>query len=387
MRKTSLLLALILMVSFMATAEMAGPGPDSEPRLSASGGDETIATQSFQRYTVRAGDTLWDIAVRQKVALADLLAANHLTANSLLSVGQMLLIPGVANAPANAGSGATSLPATNPSLPALVRYTVQRGNTLWDIAMAYGVAVETVIKANHLSKDGVLAVGQELIIPAPKRTPAPGQLAPPAPPPAPVAVQTAAAASLANATGPSAAPIANDVPIAPTQAVSETLPTEAPPEISATEGVSETAAIEAPPIESAPPAPAPSDLALLVFTLINEKRAGHGLLPLAWSPVLAQAAQAHAEDCARRNFGSHVGSDGARLRERLARVGYHATNATENWVYSYNPRRGVDWWYNEPPGRDPHRRNILSNQYSEVGIGIVQDRSGLYYIIADFGRP
>ncbi len=398
MRKTSLLLAIILLVSFTATAEMAGPGRDvpvveSVPRPSTSGENAmdapamappearvmappdasamapspALTTQSEQRYTIRSGDTLWDIALSNKISLADLLAANGLAPNSLLSVGQVLLIPG------STGTKATTT--ASPSIPAatVVRYNVQRGNTLWDIAVAYGVTVEAVMKANRLNKDSILAVGQEVSIPAPKRNPAAAELAP-APPAAPPTLQ------VASALAPSEAPA--------TEVVSETVPTETPPEIVATELVTETAPAQAAVevvVAEAQPVEAPA-AALLVFTLINEKRAGHGLAPLAWSPVLAQAAQGHAEDCAQRNFGSHVGSDGARLRQRLARAGYHPSAATENWVYSHNPQRGVEWWYNEPPGRDPHRRNILSNQYAEVGVGIVQDESGLYYIVADFGR-
>lgn len=398
MRKTSLLLAIILLVSFTATAEMAGPGPEAELQVSVSGNVESSDTQAVsqavQRHTVRSGDTLWDIALDNSVPLAELLAANRLTSNSLLSVGQILIIPDAAAGKATSAAPVSSVGAAAEMPAPSVRYRVQRGNTLWDIAVAYGVTVEAVMKANQLNKDSILAVGQEVVIPAPQRTPPVGALDPsPLAPPS---------SSLAQPSSPAqTSPLEAASPVTATQVVSETVPVEAPPEISATDGISGevglqattvpvldaadgSAVTEAPPVEAV--APPPNEMALLVFTLINEKRAGHGMSPLAWSPVLAQAAQAHAEDCARRNFGSHVGSDGARLRERLARVGYRPFAASENWVYAHSPGRGVEWWYNEPPGRDPHRRNILSSQYAEVGIGIVQDESGLYYIVADFGR-
>lgn len=389
MRKTSLLLAIILLVSFTATAEMAGPGRDgpivdSVTRPSTSGENamdaprvlpSSLSTQSEQRYTIRSGDTLWDIALQNKVPLADLLAANGLAPNSLLSVGQVLLIPG------STGNKAATTASPSIASVAAVRYSVQRGNTLWDIAVAYGVTVEAVMKANRLNKDSILAVGQEVFIPGPKRTPAAGELAPALPAPPETLVSAAASDT-------QVAPTLDPGDVSATEVVSETLPAEAPPEIVATEPVTETApeptAAEAVVVE-VQPVEAPA-AALLIFALMNEKRAGHGLAPLAWSPALAQAAQAHAEDCARRDFGSHVGSDGARLRQRLTRAGYLPSAASENWVYSHSPQRGVEWWYSEPPGRDPHRRNILSNQYAEVGVGIVQDESGLYYIVADFGR-
>ena len=42
-------------------------------------------------------------------------------------------------------------------------------------------------------------------------------------------------------------------------------------------------------------------------------------------------------------------------------------------------------WFDEPPGADPHRRNILSARYTEIGIGISEAYSGGFFFIADFG--
>src|SRR5258708_7269150 len=47
------------------------------------------------------------------------------------------------------------------------QYTVQTGDTLGSIAQTYGVSVETLLQANHLADANALAVGQNLIIPAP----------------------------------------------------------------------------------------------------------------------------------------------------------------------------------------------------------------------------
>jgi len=54
-----------------------------------------------------------------------------------------------------------------------LRYTVVEGDTLYDIAQAYGVTVEAIVAANHLPDETSLAIGQELIIPDPSFTPAP----------------------------------------------------------------------------------------------------------------------------------------------------------------------------------------------------------------------
>ena len=99
---------------------------------------------------------------------------------------------------------------------------------------------------------------------------------------------------------------------------------------------------------------------------------------------LALAAQAHAEDCAQRNRGSHVGSDGAKLAARLARVGYAARTSSENWANAQSVQHTFGMWWNEPKGRDPHRRNILNPRFTEIGIGVAKGPWG-YYFVADFG--
>jgi uncharacterized protein YkwD len=103
------------------------------------------------------------------------------------------------------------------------------------------------------------------------------------------------------------------------------------------------------------------------------------------APELNYAAQAHAEDCARRGWGSHVGSDGAVLRTRLERAGYLGRNWGENWVQAPNAERAFDWWYGETPPNDPHRRNILSPRRTEMGIGIAETGWGLIFV-TDFGQ-
>ncbi len=131
-------------------------------------------------------------------------------------------------------------------------------------------------------------------------------------------------------------------------------------------------------------APEPSGWQAEILGLINGKRVAQGLPALNWSVELAAAAQAHTEDCAQRNRGSHVGSDGAKLAARLARVGYAARTSSENWANARSVQHAFGMWWNEPKGRDPHRRNILNPRFTEVGIGVARGSWG-YYFVADFG--
>lgn len=196
-------------------------------------------------------------------------------------------------------------------------YTLQAGDTLWDIAASHRITVEALIAANTIANPNLLRPGDRVFVPA------------------------AAVTMARKPAAPQAAP-------------------------------------------ASAPLPEPTEWAALLVRLMNEKRAAAGIAPLAWSAEVAAAAQAHADDCLRRGWGSHEGSDGARIYTRLARAGYNARWAGENWVNTHSPQVAFAFWWNEPPGAAPHRSNILNPMYRDVGIGIVKVGWG-YYFFVDFG--
>lgn len=232
-----------------------------------------------------------------------------------------------------ASAGPADPPGEIPAAPAAVGYvyTLQAGDTLWDIAAAHGITVAALLAANTVANPNLLRPGDRVFVPATAVTMARKPAAPPPP---------------AKPNPP--------VPASP----------------------------------KAAPASAPSgqmaEWAELLVRLMNEKRAAAGVAPLAWSPEIAAAAQAHADDCQRRGWGSHEGADGARIRTRLARAGYDARWAGENWANLQSPQAAFAFWWNEPPGADPHRSNILNPMYRDVGVGIVKVGWG-YYFFVDFG--
>ena len=97
-------------------------------------------------YTVQKGDSLWSIAKRFNVGVEELKRANNLTSN-LISVGQRLVIPGVA-----------------PSDQTNVTYVVQKGDTLYSIANAYNTTVDELANLNDLGTSTIYT-GQILQIP------------------------------------------------------------------------------------------------------------------------------------------------------------------------------------------------------------------------------
>ena len=97
-------------------------------------------------YTVERGDSLWSIAKRFNVGVNEIKNANNLTSN-LISVGQKLIIPGVA-----------------PSDQTNVTYIVQKGDSLYSIANANNTTIDELVNLNDLVTNNIY-VGQILQIP------------------------------------------------------------------------------------------------------------------------------------------------------------------------------------------------------------------------------
>ena len=102
-------------------------------------------------YVVQRGDTLYSIANKFGISVSDIKSANNLTSN-LLSLGQQLIIPSV-----------PEFPQPNEYL----KYTVNKGDTLYSIAKEYNITVNDLINYNQLSSSS-LSVGQTLLIPTEK---------------------------------------------------------------------------------------------------------------------------------------------------------------------------------------------------------------------------
>ena len=219
--------------------------------------------------------------------------------------------------------------------PFWVVHVVQEGQTLAGIARTYGLEAETLQAVNGLADADRIRAGQELVLPLD----------------------------------------APSLPLAPTPTLTHT-PIPPHPTVS-------------PAPTSVPAAPPPADVAAWpheTARLINEVRAQHGLPALAYNETLAQAAQAHANDCAGRGWCSHTGSDGSDIKIRILRAGYDPAGWAECWAQRQTPQGAVDIWMDEVPPDDPHRRTLLTTWLSEIGMGVAQTDWG-YYFIADFGHP
>ena len=118
---------------------------------------------SSTTYVVRSGDTLYRIALRFGTSIAAIATANNLANPNIIHAGLTLTIPG--------SETAVTAPVANPPpQPALTTtctspYVVQRGDTLYRIALRCGTTVDAIATANSLANQNLIFVGQQLVIP------------------------------------------------------------------------------------------------------------------------------------------------------------------------------------------------------------------------------
>lgn len=111
---------------------------------------------SYQRYHVRAGDNLSQIASRHGVQVSALREVNELDSN-MLRIGQVLMLPYSATSPAPSID-------RQPATVATSSYQVRSGDNLWEIARRHGISVAS-LKQKNLLTTPELRVGQTLTIP------------------------------------------------------------------------------------------------------------------------------------------------------------------------------------------------------------------------------
>ena len=133
-----------------------------------------------------------------------------------------------------------------------------------------------------------------------------------------------------------------------------------------------------------------SSFEIALLTLINDERESHGLPPYDQDGRLRDAARSHSTDMACNGFFSHTGSDGSSVGERVTGQGYEWAQVGENIfatsdTSSSAPQLALEWWMAGPA----HRANILSEDFSDVGIGYVHEPSSPFggYFTAVFARP
>jgi LysM repeat protein len=109
--------------------------------------------QTPKTHTVAAGDSFESIANKYGVTVRELVGANP----QLLKIGDNLTVPVPIAIPQD----------TNPitTTPQTRTYTVQRGDTLYSIAIKFSTTVAALASANNIANPNVIQIGQVLTIP------------------------------------------------------------------------------------------------------------------------------------------------------------------------------------------------------------------------------
>ncbi|MCC7448196.1 MAG: LysM peptidoglycan-binding domain-containing protein [Anaerolineae bacterium] len=127
-------------------------------------------------HVVQPGETLFIIARQYGLTLDALAATNHMRVEDVIYVGQTLIIPA-----ATTGTPAATQATLTPTIPTLPPsptislpptitpthriHIVQRGETLYRIAVKYGVPLDKLIAVNGIRNPERIEVGQQIIIP------------------------------------------------------------------------------------------------------------------------------------------------------------------------------------------------------------------------------
>ncbi|MCC6144171.1 MAG: LysM peptidoglycan-binding domain-containing protein [Candidatus Hydrogenedentes bacterium] len=167
----------------------AAPAPSRSARAAKESSRKTPEANRTT-HTVRRGETLGSIARKYKISNDDLLKENNLRSANRIFAGQKLRIPGSGDTkedtPAPAQAPVELAKATPPAAPepapkaepapepedapksapapGAPAYTVEKGDTLYDIAKAHDVSVANLQKWNNFDKGASLRVGDKIYV-------------------------------------------------------------------------------------------------------------------------------------------------------------------------------------------------------------------------------
>jgi len=126
-----------------------------------------VENPQYIRYTVRMGDTMSEIAASVGVSSREVAQWNDMQPDDLIFPGDVLLLRRSGSTPEPAEEADDALPSLNEidivTGGGRVEHTVVQGDTLWDLALGYGVSIEQIKYLNSL-EDNTLSIGDVLVI-------------------------------------------------------------------------------------------------------------------------------------------------------------------------------------------------------------------------------
>src|SRR4051812_38351321 len=124
-------------------------------------------------HVVQPGESLWSISAANNLTTRTVAVFNGLDENTVLTVGQTIQVPTVAegaaalaNAGITPGSSTSTTTTTSSSSSGAASHVIQSGESLWSIASANGLSVSTLASYNGLAEDAMLITGETIQVPA-----------------------------------------------------------------------------------------------------------------------------------------------------------------------------------------------------------------------------
>lgn len=113
----------------------------------------------FYMYRIKSGDTLYALSLHYGVSVDMILQYNPGVRANTLRIGKNLVIPALREVGAYAGKKDSD------TLDFSGSYLVKQGDSLWSIALAYNIQVETLAERNNLEVNSILKLGKQLKVP------------------------------------------------------------------------------------------------------------------------------------------------------------------------------------------------------------------------------
>lgn len=121
---------------------------------------------SWVRHRIRKGEAVSTIAAKYGVSQYAILEANNLSRRSTIYAGKKLIVPVPLDREYRSGSGKRNK--RNYKAKNSI-YDVRSGDTMWDIARAFGTSVDALRRINYIGRGSRIYVGQKLKIPSSAR--------------------------------------------------------------------------------------------------------------------------------------------------------------------------------------------------------------------------
>lgn len=117
---------------------------------------------SWVRHEIKRGETVSTIAAKYGVSQYAIFEANNMSRRSKIYAGKSLIVP----VPLDREYHSSSRKKNQDYQAKKAIYSVRAGDTMWDIARAFGTTVDALRRINYIERGSRIYVGQKLKIPA-----------------------------------------------------------------------------------------------------------------------------------------------------------------------------------------------------------------------------